>query len=170
MRYVRNGEEFEREISPLGLVLASGDWYLVALRDGQRRTYRVSRVAAVEPLDEPVTRPDGFDLADSWARARRELEDETGRSVEVTLRVAARVLPRLRRQLPVHGQDRVPLTATGEAELTLPFDDEAWAFSCILSLGAAVEVLGPPEFRRRIAAESRRAAARYGTVSTDPPS
>src|SRR5688572_22183832 len=43
MRYVREGRESERTVAPLGLVLAGGYWYLVGLRDGQRRTYRVSR-------------------------------------------------------------------------------------------------------------------------------
>ncbi len=160
LEYVRDGRATTRDVDPLGLVLAAGDWYLVALRDGQRRTYRVSRVRSVDPLDEPVRRPDGFDLAHSWARARREFEEERT-AVEVTLRIAATALPRLRKQVPVHGQDRIPLTATGEVELTVPFEDEAWAFEAILSFGAAVEVLGPPAMRRRVADEADRLARRY---------
>ena len=161
MQYVRDGRAATREVDPLGLVLAAGDWYLVALRDQQRRTYRVSRVRSVELLDEPVVRPAQFDLAETWAAARRELEDEEQTSVEVTLRVAARALPRLRRLVPVHGQARVPVTATGEIEVTVPFDNEFWAVSAILSLGAAVEVLGPASMRRRVADEVRGAAAHY---------
>lgn len=161
MRYVRNGQPATREVDPLGLVLAAGDWYLVALRDQQRRTYRVSRVRSVELLDEPVARPPRFDLAETWAQSRRELEDEKT-AVEVTVRVAARALPRLRRLVPVHGQARVPVTATGEIELTVPFEDESWACSALLSLGSAVEVLGPAAMRRRVAEEVRDAAARYG--------
>src|SRR5262245_5016768 len=57
MEYVRDGRPAMREISPLGLVLAAGDWYLVAMRGEQRRTYRVSRVCSVELLDEAVDRP-----------------------------------------------------------------------------------------------------------------
>ena len=161
MQYVRDGRAATREVDPLGLVLAAGDWYLVALRDQQRRTYRVSRVRSAELLDEPVVRPAQFDLAQTWAAARRELEDEEQTSVEVTVRVAARALPRLRRLVPVHGQARVPVTATGEIELTVPFDNEFWAVSAILSLGAAVEVLGPAAMRQRVADEVRGAAAHY---------
>ncbi len=161
MRYVRGGRAVEREVDPLGLVLAGGEWYLVALRDADRRTYRVSRIAAVEALDEPVSRPPGFDLAQSWADARREFEDERARAVEVTMRVAARALPRLRRLVPVHGQDRIPLTATGMVELTVPFDDDYWALVSVLSLGSAVEVLRPAGLRRRVAGEVRAAARRY---------
>jgi predicted DNA-binding transcriptional regulator YafY len=161
MRYVRDGRIATREVGPLGLVLAAGDWYLVALRDGQRRTYRVSRVRSVALLDEPVVRPAGFDLARSWSDARRELERERT-AVEVTLRIAARALPRLRRLVPVHGQAGVPVTETGEVELTLPFENETWACEAILSMGAAIEVLGPASMRRRVADEIRAACARYG--------
>ncbi len=133
----------------------------MALRDGERRTYRVSRMREAEVLDEPAARPSGFDLAGSWAQARRELEDESATAVEVTLRVAAHVLPRLRRPVPVHGQHRVPSTADGEVELTLPFDDEYWAVTSVLSLGDAAEVLAPTTVRDRVAAQLRAAAARY---------
>jgi predicted DNA-binding transcriptional regulator YafY len=160
LTYVRDGRESVRDVDPLGLVLAAGDWYLVAARDGQQRTYRVSRVRAVEPLDEPAVRPAGFDLAESWARSRRELEREHT-AVEVTVRVSAWALPRLRRLVPVHGQDRVPLTAGGELELTVPFENELWALSALLSLGSHVEVLAPASLRDRLAAELRTAAARY---------
>jgi predicted DNA-binding transcriptional regulator YafY len=165
MRYVRDGQAATREVSPLGLVLAAGDWYLMALRDEQRRTYRVSRVRSVELLDEPVVRPAQFDLAESWAESRRELEDEDT-AIEVTVRVAAGALPRLRRLLPVHGQARVPVTATDEIELTIPFESESWACAALLGLGAAVEVLGPASMRRRVADEARGAAAHYAQVTT----
>lgn len=158
--YARDGRPVVREISPLGLVLAAGDWYLVAMRGEQRRTYRVSRVRSVEPLDEPVARPAGFDLAKAWAQSRREFEAEPT-VVEVTMRVAAHALPRLRKMIPVHGQDRIPLTATGEVELTLPFEQECWACEAILSFGTAIEVLGPPSIRGYVAREARAVADRY---------
>ncbi|GAA4235668.1 putative DNA-binding transcriptional regulator YafY [Streptosporangium album] len=168
MQYVRNGQAATREVAPLGLVLAAGDWYLVALRNQQRRTYRVSRVHSVELLDEVVVRPAQFDLAQSWAATRRELEDEQT-AVEVTVRVAARALPRLRRLVPVHGKARVPVTAIREIEVTVPFENESWACEAILSLGAAVEVLQPAFIRRRVADELRAAAAHYAPADSSPP-
>jgi predicted DNA-binding transcriptional regulator YafY len=161
VRYVRRGVAAARDIAPLGLVLAAGDWYLVALRNGQRRTYRVSRVESAELLDAPVVRPAGFELAEAWASARAAVEDERATAIEVTVRVSPAALPRLRKLLPVHGQTRVPLNASGEVELTLPFDNETWAYSTILSFGAAIEVLAPAGLRGRVAAESEATAARY---------
>jgi len=160
MRYVRDGRARTREVSPVGLVLAAGDWYLVAFHDDQRRTYRVSRVRSVQLLDEPVVRPAHFDLARSWDEARRDLEREHT-AVEVTMRIAARAMPRLRKMVPVHGQDRIPVAATGRLDLTVPFESETWACEAILSLGAAVEVLAPAGMRRRVATEARAIAAYY---------
>ena len=82
-------------------------------------------------------------------------------AVEVTLRAAARALPRLRRMVPVRGQARVPVDAAEEVELTVPFEDETWACEAILSLGAAVEVLRPPAIRQRVADEARAMSAHY---------
>ncbi|MDR7275828.1 helix-turn-helix transcriptional regulator [Catenuloplanes atrovinosus] len=157
----RSGDTATREVDPLGLVLAAGVWYLVALRDGARRTYRVSRVRSVETLETPVRRPARFDLAASWADARADLERERT-AVEVTLRVAGHALSRLRECLPVHGHDRLPAgTAAARVEVTVPFESLEWAVSALLGLGAAVEVLAPADLRARIAAEVRGAAAHY---------
>jgi predicted DNA-binding transcriptional regulator YafY len=159
--YVRGGALGERTVDPLGLALAAGDWYLVAHRDGQRRTYRVSRIRTVDVLAEPVHRPVGFDLAEAWTHARREMETQHT-LVEVTVRVETAALPRLRRLVAVVGQDRIDLTATGdEVELTVPFEGENWAATALLGLGAAVTVLAPPTLRDRMAAQTRAAAARY---------
>ncbi|NUT19836.1 MAG: WYL domain-containing protein [Hamadaea sp.] len=164
LEYVRDGKPSHRVVDPLGLVLAAGDWYLVALRDGVRRTYRVSRVRSVEILADAASRPADFDLAKAWAEARAELEAEHV-EVEVTLRAAPRALPRLRRMIPVRGQHKVPVATTEPVELTVPFDEEWWAVEGLLSFGSAVEVLAPPSVRDRIAAEIKAAAAYYGASS-----
>jgi predicted DNA-binding transcriptional regulator YafY len=160
IEYVREGRAVVRELAPLGLVLTAGEWYLVAFRGEQRRTYRVSRIRSVEPLDKEVVRPPGFDLAESWTQARQELEAERT-AVEVTLRVAPKALPRLRRMVPVHGQASVPVTETREVEVVVPFENEHWAVEAILSLGSDAEVLRPKLMRERVAAELKRAASRY---------
>jgi predicted DNA-binding transcriptional regulator YafY len=173
IRHVRAGTVVERTVDPLGLVLAAGDWYLVGLRrsdgtngtdgieDGERRTYRVSRIRAVELLDERAHRPAAFALGPTWAQARRDLERRHD-LVEVTIRVDAAALPRLRRSVAVAGQERVDVTvADGRVELTVPFEGESWACTVLLGLGAAVEVLAPAPLRARIAEQLRAAAARY---------
>ena len=63
-------QDVDRVLEPLGLVLKAGVWYLVANADGQPRTYRVSRVVRVTPLEEAFERPDAFDLAAFWTESR----------------------------------------------------------------------------------------------------
>ncbi|MEZ5201908.1 MAG: WYL domain-containing protein [Micropruina glycogenica] len=44
-------------MDPYGLVENAGRWYLLAGRDGDQRTYRVSRIVSAEVLDEAVQIP-----------------------------------------------------------------------------------------------------------------
>jgi predicted DNA-binding transcriptional regulator YafY len=79
----------------------------------------------------------------------------------VTVRVEAGALPRLRELVPVHGQNRIPLTCTRQIDVTIPFASEDWACAALLSLGRAVEVRQPPAIRERVADQARGAAAHY---------
>jgi predicted DNA-binding transcriptional regulator YafY len=70
--YASGGESIanERVVNPLGLVLKGSLWYLVAARDEHElRTYRVSRIKDATLLEEPVVRPNSFDLAAYWERS-----------------------------------------------------------------------------------------------------
>ena len=167
--YTRDDRVVERTLDPLGLVLAAGDWYLVAQAEGPLRTYRVSRFTHVEVLPEAVSRPDGFSLAETWAELRRQLE--TGHAlVEVTVRVRGTALPRLRRVVAVAGQSHIEVNDISEwTELTVPFESETWALMTLLGLGAQVEVLAPEGLRDRMTAETRAAAAYYALGSGPPP-
>jgi predicted DNA-binding transcriptional regulator YafY len=62
----RDSVATSRTVHPLGLVTKSRVWYLVAGTDAGRRTFRVDRVTSVEQSDDPVTRPDDFDLQQAW--------------------------------------------------------------------------------------------------------
>ena len=62
----RTRSESERTVHPLGLVEKRSVWYLVANTDAGMRTFRVSRVKGVTVTDDPVVRPEGFDLAETW--------------------------------------------------------------------------------------------------------
>ncbi len=55
-----------REISPLGLVSKRGVWYLMALTEQGKRTFRVDRIRSAVPIDGPVERPPSYELDDEW--------------------------------------------------------------------------------------------------------
>src|SRR6266480_1642746 len=67
--YDRGDRSVGRTLEPLGLVIKAGVWYLVAISEGQFRTYRVSRVLEARLLDDQFSRPDDFDLSGFWTES-----------------------------------------------------------------------------------------------------
>ncbi|HEX4903926.1 MAG TPA: WYL domain-containing protein [Acidimicrobiales bacterium] len=66
----------ERVVHPLGLIAKGGVWYLVADTANGMRTFRVNRVRAVTLTDDPVVRPDGFDLVETWNAIAADVEEK----------------------------------------------------------------------------------------------
>jgi predicted DNA-binding transcriptional regulator YafY len=159
--YRRKGETTTRAIDPLGLVLKAGAWYLVGRSVDETRVYRVSRIESLEVFSERFERPPEFDLASFWAERMREFEQGLP-SVDVTLRVRADALGQLRAQVEPDAKPLVPEAGEGWLELTLPFERLEYAYSELMPLGAAVEVLAPRELRDRFAAAGRALVALYG--------
>lgn len=141
-----------RRVDPRGLVLKAGVWYLLAERRGEERVYRVSRIVAARERHEPSARPPGFDLAEAWAA--RSVAFERGRAhVEVTVRVPTASRRYLRNPRVVEEDDRVTAVVR--------FEGLDHAFHSLLSWGAGLEVLAPPELREKIATAAAETAALY---------
>ena len=165
--YERGDVTVERVLEPLGLVLKAGVWYIVAVSDGQVRTYRASRVTAAEPLDERFERPPGFDLAAFWAESSAAYERDAPR-VEVTIRIAPNRLDQL--------ADEVGSRAVQAAEHLDEPDPDGWVRlrlrldwpgevpARLLAVGAELEVLAPEETRLRVVRLARAVAERYAGV------
>ena len=86
-----SGEESERELSPHGLVVHSGRWYLAAFDHGRDdlRTFRVDRMSRVAIAEEPaLPPPDGFDAVAEVSRSLARVPWNW--EVEVLLDPAAR--------------------------------------------------------------------------------
>lgn len=56
----------ERLLEPYGLVAKGGSWYLIARREQEFRTYRISRFQQVRVLNEHFQRQPDFDLETFW--------------------------------------------------------------------------------------------------------
>ena len=165
--YDRGDRSVERSLDPLGLVIKGGVWYLVALADGQPRTYRVSRVLSVTVEDTRFERPETFDLAAFWTETTAAYEARAER-IEVRLRVEPEHLAWLADAL---GEE----TLTAAVRLDEP-DADGWihlrlvaewprdVHARMLALGAFAEVLEPQELRTRMIASARDLLARYETV------
>ncbi|HJY94329.1 MAG TPA: YafY family protein [Streptosporangiaceae bacterium] len=144
------GTPAERVVDPYGLVCKAGIWYLVADQEGEPRLFRVSRVVSAVADEEPVWRRDGVSFAGLWASLRREVEDRPA-PLEVVVRVRREWLDIFGRICAANLTGPLPL-ATGEwIELRLRFAGVK-AARTLLSFGANVEVMSPPEVRADLAA------------------
>ena len=162
--YERGEGQVARVLDPLGLVLKAGVWYLVALAEGQPRTYRVSRIAGIRALDERFARPAKFDLSSFWAESSAAYEREAPR-IEVTVRVNPERLDNLRSAVGfrvVEAAERLEIADPEgwlRLKLRMQWPDEAPAL--LLAAGASVEVLEPVEVRDRLIRAAKRIVARY---------
>jgi predicted DNA-binding transcriptional regulator YafY len=162
--YERGDRLVERTIEPLGLVLKAGVWYVVASTEGQIRTYRISRVAAATALDERFERPASFDLAATWAESSAAYERDAPR-VDVTVRIRPDRLERLAAAVGSRAVDDAERLAEpdpdGWLRLRLRLDWPPEVPGHLLSVGADLEVIDPPETRDRLIELARRVVARY---------
>jgi predicted DNA-binding transcriptional regulator YafY len=154
----------DREISPLGLVLKSGIWYLIAAIGDDKRTYRLSNIRALSVLDERFDRPPDFDLAAYWAESTRRFETEIYRDT-ATLRVSPRGLKQLREMSAAVAEAAVRSAEAPDGEgwtrLVIPIESIDHAAHELVKLGAEAEVLAPAALRERLGETARRLAALY---------
>ncbi|WP_434441247.1 helix-turn-helix transcriptional regulator [Lentzea sp. E54] len=147
MTYQRWGAQtVEREVDPYGLVLKAGTWYFV----GSGRTYRVSRVLALQTTQETFERPQDFDLARFWAEWSERFEARMY-GVRVTVRMNRAGLDKSQYLLSGY-QARVIRDAAPQPgqEFGFPTESARHAVADLLKFGADVEVLAPDEVRRDI--------------------
>jgi predicted DNA-binding transcriptional regulator YafY len=163
IRYAAREEEPRwRTVDPVGLVNAGGRWYLLALRDGEERTYRLSRVREVRERAEPAARPPDIDLDRVW-RDHRAAFPASRPDVTASVRVpAAR-----RGDLVRTARAVVEETPDGDGWLrvSLTFGDTAHAEGVLWSLAADVEVLAPAELRATMASRVAALSALYGAAA-----
>ena len=154
-----------REIDPLGLVLKAGDWYLAARVGTDPRTYRLSNILDLEPLDVRFDRPAGFTLADYWTQSTRRFEAEMRRD-QAIVRLSPRGMV-LARNLGLRPIEAAP-EPDGWTRVALPIETVEAAEQELLRLGAEAEVMAPSALRERLAATAGRLAALYRTASAEP--
>lgn len=137
-------------VAPLGLVAKSRTWYLIAARrDGELRTYRLSRMTAASLTDESFTRPAGFDLARYWADTQRRFR-ATLPSYPILLRVRGSAVHRFRPTAPA----RPDTDGWSFVEADLENADEACA--AVLAQAGDTVVIAPDELSTMV----RQAAAK----------
>lgn len=156
----REGSETKRTVHPLGIVAKGPAWYLVSNTEAGLRTFRIDRVSSAEPTDNPVNRPEDFDLAESW----REIADEVNRKrepLEIQAVCAPHGIGRLRmvlgNRLMVGGS-----TTDGRIEVVIRGYSEYALAGELAGLIEWLEVTGPQGVRDHLASIGSSLVARYG--------
>ncbi len=125
------------------------------------RTFKVERIQQAELLTEHYIIPDDFDpytwLQSSWGIMAEE-------EVEVRLRFSAQVTRRVQESVWHHSQ-RLDSLPDGGCILSMCVGGIREIRSWVLSWGADVEVLAPPELRAQIAVEGEHMAAQYHSAA-----
>ncbi len=158
--------ETVRTVEPHGLVLKGGRWYLVAREVGQEmRTYRVSRLLAVDGPAGAFERAPDFDLATHWADYLERFDRRRHRGT-ATLRLSPQGAERLPHLLEPAAAEAARRTASpqgtdGWIEVTIPVEPVDQAVPELLRLGADVEVLRPAELREHLTRTLEAMTSRY---------
>lgn len=132
-----------REVSPLGLVSKRGIWYLLALTDHGKRTFRVDRLDDVAVIDGRVERPASFDIDTEWRDVLENVQ-----SIRLTCQVEALIDPDMAwalRWLFGTSLDVVGHSNDDRLHVRLAAHHNEAMAAQIAGFGASVELLDPPE-------------------------
>lgn len=159
IRYAAEGRDPAwREVDPVGLVMVREKGYLLALVDGNDRTFRLSRILAAEELAAPARRPTAVDLAELW-----EARSAQFRAGESQLVVLARLDAARREELVGTALAIIRETADpdGWLRMQLTFQDLRHALWALWQLGTRAEVINPPELREALRRQALEVATQY---------
>jgi predicted DNA-binding transcriptional regulator YafY len=150
-------ETGERLVHPLGLVAKGSAWYLVASRNGELRSYRVSRASNVTVAADAAIRPAGFDLAKYWEESSSRFRERLP-EVNATYLVDPRILHWIRYK----GWRVVEQLNEGERiRVRLRFDSEDEVVQLALAHGADIELIEPVALRKVVREAARGTVEKY---------
>jgi predicted DNA-binding transcriptional regulator YafY len=154
VRYRRWRGEVERTLQPLGIVLKGGAWYVVAMADGQIRTYRAARILEIEKLPQQFERPNGFDLTAFWQAWAADFESRS-RQDQARVKVSPHGLMIMEH---LFGSAIMRTVRDGQSApdergwvcVSVPLESMEYGFTELLRFGNKIEVLEPAELRERM--------------------
>lgn len=146
-----DGSVVSRLLEPYSLVAKSSLWYLVARRDGDFRTYRVSRLHALTLHDSHFQRDPAFDLTTYWQQ-HLETFAETISEYTFTLQIPAGQMNFVHWLTP----GRCEVIDDSGAWVTARFHLESQALARMLVFGTQAVVLDPPELRDAVVEAARK--------------
>lgn len=149
-----DGTVNERVIEPYSLVSKSSLWYLIAKREGEFRTYRVSRIHSVSLLGEHFLRDSGFDLPSYW---QTHLQEFTESLAEYAFKLCMRErrLTFIKWLIPGRVQIIEPADESGWLTVQIQTESVELAKMLVFGLGNDALVLEPLELAQVVMEAAR---------------
>lgn len=156
----RDGEFTTYTLEAYGLVAKASMWYLVARRDDQFRTYRVSRFREVKLLEEQFERQPEFDLVSHWQQHAENFVS-TLTQYTFTLQVHERKLNFLKWYTP--GKWKIIDLPSAFGWFVAEFELESIEPAKMLAFGLGLDavVIAPDELRVAVCQQSLEIAEVY---------
>ena len=142
-----------------GLAAKAGLWYFVGRRDGEWRSYRVSRFANVA-VGDPFER-EAFDLASWWPEHAAEFAAEFS-ALRFTIALPEAQLRYLRGMAPGRVEVKGAYTTPAWVIAELGLDSSLYAELVVLGLGRDCVVLDPAGLREAVLRRARDGLAAHG--------
>lgn len=149
-----DGTIAERTLAPYSLVCKSSVWYLLAERDQELRTYRVSRFHSVRLLDQSFSRRPDFDLPTYW-RAQAQRFEKLSPEYRCVLRIHPERVPLIKWLMPGRWELIEDANDKGWVTLSLTMDSDLLAKMLVFGLVGFVEVVEPAELKDAVVAKAR---------------
>jgi len=149
-----DGKIVQRTLEPYSLVNKSSLWYLIGMRDGEFRTYRVSRFHQVTVQPEVFTRRPDFDLPTYWNDHLQEFIDSFS-EVKITLRVHPERVKFVQWLTPGRWQLLGDPDSDGWQTLQVVMDSPQLAKMLVFGLGSQGQAIDPPDLAESVRADAR---------------
>ena len=159
IHYAASGHAAQwRTVDPVGLVAVRDRAYLLALRDGADRTYRLSRILAAQELAEPADRPDRVDLDRLWRDRCSQYLSEVDHVTAVVRVTPTRQDDVARAALAVRAGEPDP---DGRLRVEVTFQDLQHAEWAMWQLAEDLDVLAPDSLRASVRDRAAAIASRH---------
>lgn len=155
-----HGQISERTIEPYGLVAKGGTWYLIARRDNEFRTYRISRLQDVTRLDQFFKRQPNFDLAHFWKTHAAQFF-----TALLNYHYTLKINPRRMSFIKTYGTGRYTITSQdsdGWLIIDLAAENIEAALMLVFGLGQDAKILSPQSLIDAVVTRSRDILQSYG--------
>lgn len=152
-----DGTVVERILEPYGLVAKASTWYLIACREEELRTYRVSRFVAVDILPARFERDTNFHLGQYWQIHASEFVANLP-GFAFTLRINVSKLPFLKLYTSERYTVREFSADVLMVDVRLSSLEEARMV--VLGLGADAEIIEPDILREAVLLQAQQMVAK----------